>query len=254
MAKILVTNDDGIHAPGIRHLWKAMKTVGEVIVVAPSEERSATSLSITLRNPLKVDSHWGENNVWSVSGTPADCVKMALSVIMDSPPDLIVSGINRGSNAGRNALYSGTVAAAIEGALHDIPSIAFSCFDYFDPNYSAYEFHTCQIARYALNKPLKKGTVLNVNFPSKEIPYKGLKMTHQGREYWAENPDKRDHPGERHAYFWLGAKLAQFDEIEDCDISWLKQGFATVVPLQVNELTDREHVKENRDELEKFFL
>lgn len=253
MYKILITNDDGIHAPGIRHLYNAMQPLGEVFVVAPSEERSATSLSITLRSPLRVDPQWGKPNVWSVSGTPADSVKMALTVVLDSPPDLIVSGMNRGSNAGRNVLYSGTVAAAIEGAMHEIPSIAFSCYDYFDPDYASFESHATKIASHALEHKMRKGTLLNVTFPSKEFPYKGLKMTHQGQEYWAENPDERHHPNERHPYFWLGARLAQFEEEEDCDISWLKKGYATVVPLQVNELTDREHLEFARASLEGLF-
>lgn len=254
MPKILITNDDGIHAPGIRHLYEAMKGLGEIVVVAPSEERSATSLSITLRSPLRIDPHWGVANVWSVNGTPADCVKMALSVVLDSPPDLLVSGINRGTNAGRNVLYSGTVAAAIEGSLHDIPSIAFSCWDYFEPNYEAFLQHTRKIASHVLENNVKKGTLLNVNFPSKNGVCLGVKMTHQGRQYWAENPDKRSHPGEGHHYFWLGAKLAEFEEVEDCDISWLKKGYATVVPLQVNEMTDTEHLLAHREPLEGLFL
>src|SRR5690348_2759860 len=127
---ILVTNDDGVHAPGIKHLWKALSKIANVVVVAPASEQSAVSLSITTRQPLrteKIDWPRIENEqVWAINGTPADCVKLALNVILSTPPQLIVSGINRGSNAGRNILYSGTVAAVIEGVMHNIPGIAFS--------------------------------------------------------------------------------------------------------------------------------
>src|SRR5262245_14985477 len=138
---ILITNDDGIHAPGIKHLWKALQDIAQVTVIAPAAEQSAVSLSITIRNPLKIDKvTWSEGTeVWSVSGTPADCVKLGLSVLLQNPPNLIVSGINKGNNAGRNMLYSGTVAAVIEGIMHDIPGIAFSCKDYVQPDYQATE-------------------------------------------------------------------------------------------------------------------
>ena len=120
---ILITNDDGIHAPGIKHLWNCLKNKADVVVVAPDREQSAVGLSITLRQPLKIDTMtWeGSTEVHCINGTPADCVKMALAVILKRKPDLIVSGINRGSNAGRNLLYSGTVAATIEGTMQNIP-------------------------------------------------------------------------------------------------------------------------------------
>src|SRR5262249_28069062 len=137
---ILVTNDDGVHAPGIKHLWTALAEVADVVVVAPVSEQSAVSLSITVRHPLRIEKMewpWAkEAQVWTINGTPADCVKLALSVILPHPPQLIVSGINRGNNAGRNILYSGTVAAVIEGVMHNIPGIAFSVANYFHPDYA----------------------------------------------------------------------------------------------------------------------
>ena len=140
---ILVTNDDGVYAPGIKHLWKALAQFADVVVVAPSSEQSAVSLSITIRHPLRIEKiewPWANHTpVWSINGTPADCVKLALSVILPHPPQLIVSGLNRGNNAGRNVLYSGTVAAVIEGVMHNIPGIAFSVTDYAKPDYEKAE-------------------------------------------------------------------------------------------------------------------
>ena len=253
---ILITNDDGIFAPGIKHLRNALKDMADLTVIAPSMERSATSLSITLREPLRIDEvKWSDNtNVWSINGTPADCVKMALNVVMDNPPDLLVSGINRGSNSGRNVLYSGTVACAIEGVLHDIPSIAFSCYDYHDPEYHHAEQYIPKIVQHVIEHPLPEGTLLNVNFPTKlRKRVKGIKLTRQGKEFWMENPDKRSHPAEGHHYYWLGAKIATFDEEEDCDVTWLKKGYVAAVPIHIGELTDHGHLSERKSHFEELF-
>src|SRR4029078_350865 len=131
--RILISNDDGVYAPGLKHLWNAVRDFADVVVVAPAAEQSAVGLSTTIRHPLRIERvEWANSDakVWSVNGTPSDCVKLALNVIMPTYPDLIVSGINRGTNCGRNVLYSGTVAAIIEGLLHDVPGIAFSIGDF----------------------------------------------------------------------------------------------------------------------------
>ncbi|NGX42937.1 MAG: 5'/3'-nucleotidase SurE [Chlamydiae bacterium] len=253
---ILITNDDGVNAPGIKHLWQALIEFADVTVIAPATEQSATSLSITLRDPLQIDRiHWkSEFPVWTVNGTPADCIKLGLSMILKKKPDLIVSGINRGSNAGRNVLYSGTVAATIESVLQGVPAIAFSCYDYWDTDYTMAELHVPKIIHHTLDHPLPTGTLLNVNFPSKEAKeIKGFKMTRQGKEFWAENPAERSHPAERHTYYWLGAKIAQFDEEEDCDITWLRKGYVTAVPIHIDQLTDNEHLRSRRESFEKIF-
>jgi len=254
--KVLMTNDDGINAPGIRSLWYALKDIADVTVIAPAQEQSATSLSITLRQPLMIQKQtWdGKNNIYSVTGTPADCVKMGISVILDSEPDLVVSGINRGTNAGRNLLYSGTVAGCIEAALHGLPAIAFSCHDYWETDYTAAQEHVPNIFSHVLDHPLPKGTLLNVNFPSKELEgIKGYKMTRQGKEYWKEDPAERSHPAENHTYYWLGARLQEFDEPEESDVRWLKNGYITAVPIHVDELTDHEQLKLRRDHFEGMF-
>lgn len=255
--KILITNDDGIHAPGIRHLWNALKDFADLIVCAPATEQSAVGLSITIRSPLHIQKikwytpvslHHDQNEqidavTWSVNGTPADCVKLALNVIFDTPPDLVVSGINRGTNAGRNILYSGTVAGAIEGVMHDVPAIAFSCRDFLEPDYQHFEQYIPLIVQHVLDNPLPDGTLLNVNFPDKSFDkIKGFRMARQGKEFWVENPDKRSHPAEGSDYYWLGARLAEFEEHEDSDITWLKQGYITAAPVQVSQMTDHAHL------------
>ena len=251
---ILVTNDDGVYAPGIKHLWKALQDFADVMVVAPASEQSAVSLSITIRRPLRIESvDWPfiDAKVWSVNGTPADCVKLALSVILPSAPHLIVSGINRGSNAGRNVLYSGTVAAVIEGVLHNIPGIAFSFADFLNPDYAAVERYIPLIIRYILENPLPSGTFLNVNFPKeRENGLKGIRFVKQGKEYWAENPDQREHPTECSPYYWLGAKLAQFQEDTNSDIVLLREGYATAVPIQISDLTNQLYLEKNRKKFE----
>jgi len=252
---ILITNDDGIHAPGIKHLWNALKDHANLTIVAPAGEQSAVGMSITVRHPLqihKMDWYQPNSNIWSVTGTPADCVKMALSVVLDSPPDLIVSGINRGTNAGRNVLYSGTVAGVIEGTLHGIPGIAFSCRQYQSPTYHTVEQYIPKVVDYILEHPLPNGSLLNVNFPEDtENGVKGFKMTRQGLEFWGEDPDERSHPAEGHSYYWMGAKLIEFDEHENSDIAWLKKGYMTAVPVHVSELTDHKHLEEHKSHFEE---
>jgi 5'-nucleotidase len=248
---ILITNDDGIDAPGIWHLWNAIKDLGNITIVAPESEKSSMGMSITLSHPLRLESvkGFGDAAAWSVSGTPADCVKIALNVILEGhPPDILLSGINRGGNAGRNVLYSGTVAGAIEAVMQNIPGVALSCCDFTETNYGAAAPYIPAILSHALTHPLPKGTLLNINFPShKAFPtIRGFKLTRQGKRYWRENPEKRHHPTEKYAYYWLGAKLSEDHEIEESDIHWLSQGYVTGVPLHIAELTDHQHLQERR--------
>lgn len=256
---ILITNDDGIHAPGIQSLWESLHSIADITVVAPLMEQSCVGLSVTLREPLKIEENAWKHipNVYSVSGTPADCIKLALNVILKDPPDLVVSGINRGSNAGRNVLYSGTVAGAIEAALHDIPAMAFSCRDYFNPDYQTAAEHIPRMVQHFLMHPLQQGSLLNINFPAKDIGVKGFKMTKQGKEFWGEEPNERFHPVEGHAYYWIGAKLMEFPEDEKdeaSDIFWLKKGFATAVPVNVSELTDMRTLNDRGIRFEELFV
>ena len=238
---LLIINDDGIHAPGIKSLWKSLVELYTVTIIAPAIEQSGVGLAITLRKPLHIEKvSWEKDTIaWKVTGTPADCVKMALSVILDSPPDLIVSGINRGDNSGRNVLYSGTVGGVIEGTLRNVPGVAFSCADFDNPQFHVAERYVPQIVKYLLEHPMPKGTFLNVNFPDHPDGIRGMKLARQGRGYWMENPDQRIHP-EGRPYYWLGGKWGHQDENDESDVALLKKGFITAVPIHVEELTNHD--------------
>jgi 5'-nucleotidase len=237
--KILITNDDGILAKGIKTLYESLCDIADVTIVAPMTDKSGKALSLTLRKPLHVDSFPWPNNVpaWSVSGTTTDSVKMALAALMTEPPDLVISGINRGSNAGKNVLYSGTLAGAIEASFHDIPGIAFSCESFEDPNYDLAKEYIPGIVSHFIQNPAPSNCVLNVTFPKNVTDEPtGIKIAKQGKGYWIEDISKRTHPlGDD--YYWLSGKMADFEEEEDSDIALLKEGYITIVPLQVSDLT-----------------
>ena len=249
--RILITNDDGIHADGIRSLWRGIKDYADVVVVAPSSEKSASGLSITLTKPLKIHTlaPWCEGaEIYSVNGTPADCVKLALGILLkDSPPDLILSGINRGYNAGRNILNSGTVGAVMEGVLRGIPGIAFSSGNFTNTDCRDLEKYIEPIVSYLLKNPIKKGSLFNINFPENHKEgIKGIRLARQGKSCWRDSPDKRFHP-EGTPYYWLGGVWYEDEEIENSDVALLKQGYATAVPIHIAELTDQSLLEEHKD-------
>lgn len=253
---ILITNDDGIHSPGIFHLWNALKDSYNVAITAPAHEQSGVGLCVSCHTPLNlVKVKWPMDTIaYSVDGTPADCVKLALTYVLKETPDLIVSGINRGANSGRNVLYSGTVGGVIEGVMHDIPGVAFSCYDFANPNYADTEKHILKVVQHVLEHPLPEGSFLNVNFPSSSHgPIKGFKLTRQGKGYWAENPDKRTQPGFERDYYWIGAKLKDFMEHQDSDVAWLQKGYMAAVPIHVGEMTDHRHLAEKKEHFENHF-
>lgn len=250
--RILVVNDDGIEAPGLRHLWLALADVAELSIVAPAVEQSGVGAALTLRAPLHIESVKWERNTpaWKVTGTPADCVRLALSVILDKPPDLVVSGINRGSNSGRNLLYSGTVGGVIEGVLRNLPGIAFSSEDFRNPRYEVAQKHVLSIVQYLLSHPLPRGSFLNVTFPSHEI--KGFRLARQGRGFWMEDIAARLDP-EGKPYYWLGGKWNHHEEEADSDVSLIKEGYLTAVPIHINELTDHHALQSRREAFEQLF-
>ncbi len=254
---LLITNDDGIHAPGIRHLWEAVHEFADVAIIAPHRERSGSGASITWTKPLEVHPvYWEkETPAWSINGTPADCVKMALSVVLDRKPDMVISGVNRGSNSGRTVLYSGTIGGVIEGAYKDIPGIAFSFCDFDAPPLSVTKAYFFPLIRYILEHPLPHGSFLNVNFPfNTKDGIRGFKLARQGRGRWVESPDKRTHPEGKH-YYWLGGKWASAgEEHVESDVVLLEQGYITAVPIHVGEMTDRSVLDSHRYVEEKFNL
>ena len=252
---LLITNDDGIYAPGIKHLWESVRAHADVAIVAPLTEKSGCGLSITWGKPLKIQQmDWeGQTSAWSVNGTPADCVKMALAVLLDRKPDLIISGINRGSNAGRTVLYSGTLGGVIEGALKNIPGIAFSFSDLEDPPLSSTQPFIYPLIHHFLTHPIPSGTVLNVNFPLNcQNGVKGLQFARQGKGFWIEQPDRRIHPVGL-PYYWLGGKWCAFEEEPNSDVALMEQGYITAVPLHVSQLTDEAVFEKHKTAIEKIF-
>ena len=192
--KILLTNDDGINAEGILALYDALKDMAEVTIVAPDSERSAVGHGITIADPLRVKEFKRDGKVigYSTSGTPADCVKLGVSTLMDGNPDIVVSGINAGPNLGINVLYSGTVSGAMEGAILGIPSMAVSLASWTDCDYRFAAHHTCVLVNDIIAMKLPAGTLLNVNFPAiPENLHRGEMFTFQSRVAWTDRYDKR---------------------------------------------------------------
>lgn len=246
--KILLTNDDGIYAKGLWHLWHALHEAADLFIVAPTTQRSGTGVGITLHKPITMEKvNWEKDTpAWKVHGNPADCVRFGLRIVLQQKPDLIVSGINDGSNHGRNVLYSGTIGGVIEGALRDIPGIAFSFADCDHPRFDLAEPYILPLVNHLLEHPPASGTILNVNFPTGYEKFKGVKLARQGKGLWVEDPDHRVDPNGNH-YFWHGGQWSHHEEHELSDVALLNQGYITVVPIYVNELTDH-HFLENRKE------
>jgi 5'-nucleotidase len=230
---ILVTNDDGITAPGIRTLITVMNEIGDVVVVAPDSPQSGMGHAVTINetiycNKITVDD--GPQTEYKSSGTPADCVKLAVSEILDRRPDLCVSGVNHGSNSSINVIYSGTMSAAVEAGVEGIPAIGFSLLDYsWNANFEVLKPFIKQVVLNVLEHGLPDGVVLNVNFP-KSKTFKGIKICRQARANWVEEFDKRTNPQGR-VYYWLTGKFVNMDKGEDTDEWALANNYISVVPV-----------------------
>lgn len=233
---ILVTNDDGITAPGIVALIEVMKTLGDVVIVAPDKAQSGMGHAITINSTLRVHktSVYGVKEEYSCTGTPVDCVKFAVNKITHRKPDLCVSGINHGTNMSINVIYSGTMSAAVEGAIEGIPSVGFSLSDNsIDADFSASKKIVKIIAEKVLKNGLPPGVCLNVNIPKigSEL-IKGIKICRQAKANWIEEFDERHDPSGQ-PYYWLTGKFENFDhKEEDTDIWALENGYVSVVPTQ----------------------
>lgn len=233
---ILVTNDDGVSAPGIRALINVMATIGEVIVVAPDKPQSAMGHAITINNTLYLDKISKENDIiteYSCSGTPVDCVKLAVNEILKRKPDLCVSGVNHGSNSSINVIYSGTMSAAVEAGIEGIPAIGFSLLDYnWNADFEPVKSFIKKIVLETLEKKLPEGVILNVNFPKlKEKEIKGIKICRQAKALWVEKFDKRQTPFGKD-YYWLSGEFVNQDKGNDTDEWALENGYISVVPVQ----------------------
>ncbi|MFC1732719.1 5'/3'-nucleotidase SurE [candidate division KSB1 bacterium] len=232
---ILLSNDDGINAPGLLALRDALRPLGECTVVAPEYETSGISHAVTMRSPVRIRNN--DEFGWAVAGTPADCIKFAVENLFEEPPALLVSGINQGSNTAVNAMYSGTVAAAAEGGIMNIPSIAISIAEYGYDNFTL----SVDFARVIAMKVLKDGlpdyTFLNINIPAvRKEKLAGIRFTHMGRTRYKEFFEERFDPSNR-PYYWLKGEKILLENSDESDEVAVNRNFIAVTPLTCD-LTD----------------
>ena len=236
---ILVTNDDGITAPGIRNLVDSVKDLGTVVVVAPDSPQSGMGHAITIGKPLRLHKVEVMEGIecWQTSGTPVDCVKLARDKVLHRKPDICLSGINHGANHSINILYSGTMSAAMEASIEGIPSVGFSLLDYnFDADFTIARRVVRTIVQKMLEQPMAPYILLNVNIPRSNVPFKGIKVCRQAYAKWEEEFDHRVDPrGED--YYWMVGKFVNMDERGGTDVEALRAGYASVVPVKFD-LTD----------------
>jgi len=250
---ILVTNDDGIGAPGIRALVEVVKEMGDVVVIAPDKPQSGMGHAITINSTIRIHASQvhGVMAEFACSGTPVDCVKIAVNKILKRKPDLCVSGINHGTNLSISVIYSGTMSAAIEGALEDIPSIGFSLADHsIDADFTASKKIVQQLATNVLHHGLPKGVCLNVNIPTAKLKeIKGVRISRQTMGNWIEELDERKDPSGK-PYFWLTGEFDNFEKgNKETDVWALENNYVAVVPVQfdltahraINELKKWKH-------------
>lgn len=241
---ILVSNDDGISSEGLDALAVVLRDLGEVVVVAPDRDQSASSHSLSLHRPLRIEKI--SDDIYSVDGTPTDCINLAVNgILRDRRPDLIVSGINKGANLGDDITYSGTVSAAIEGTLLKIPSIAVSLDSRNSFDFDAASKFALLLSRYVIEQKIPEDVLLNVNIPalpSDEI--RGIRITKQGKRIYNEPVVEKTDPRGR-LYYWIGGDELEYVEIEDSDIQSVKQGYVSVTPVKLD-LTDHGYLSELR--------
>ena len=232
---ILITNDDGVTAPGILNLVEAVKHLGKIVVVAPDKPQSGMGHAITIGQPLRLHKIHTIDNVetWSCTGTPVDCVKLAVDKVLHRKPDICLSGINHGANHSINVIYSGTMSAAVEAAIESIPSIGFSLLDYrIDADFTGARKYVRLLVEKMLKTKLDKHTVLNVNIPAVAPELlKGFKICKQAYAKYEEDFIERNDPHGRH-YYWLTGEFVNFDKAKDTDVWALANNYVSVVPVQ----------------------
>lgn len=230
---ILVTNDDGVHSPGIIALFKAMKELGDAVLVAPDRERSAVGHALTLHRPLKVEEL--RENVYSVNGTPTDCVALGVHKILSRKPDMVASGINKGANLGDDITYSGTVSAAMEGTILGVPSFAISLTGDRPFHYDTAVPFAIEIGRYILDKSLPYDTLLNVNVPNvlRRDMVRGVRITKQGKRVYDGAIQEVFSPwGDKH--YWIGGGKPYWEHGEDMDIQAVLNSYVSVTPVHLD--------------------
>lgn len=232
---ILVTNDDGITAKGIFSLQKAVLEFGDIVVIAPDSAQSGMGHAITISEPLRLEkkNYFEGVEAYSCSGTPVDCVKLGIYEVLHRKPDLIVSGINHGANTATNVLYSGTMSAAVEGAMEGIPSIGFSLYDFApDANFDDAMQVVKKVVANVLKNRIPTGTCLNVNIPKVNVgELKGIKVCRQAHAFWEDRFDKRMDPFNK-PYYWLTGDFVDQETSDDTDLYWIDKGYVSVVPTQ----------------------
>lgn len=233
--RILLTNDDGIWADGIKEIRKVLEQIGEVVVVAPEKQQSASGHGITVHKPLRADIVNFKNSKsigYAVNGTPSDCVKLAIQVLLrDDPPDIVVSGINLGANLGTDVLYSGTASGALEGIINDIPAMAISLATHSDPDYSyASKFGRLMVEQILAEK-FYDDTFLNINVPAvEEAQIKGVTVTRLGKRKYDNVFEARTDPRGR-KYYWLGGEVLDIDCNPETDIYAVQNGYISITPV-----------------------
>lgn len=234
---ILITNDDGITAPGIKALVEAVQDIGEVIVVAPDSPQSGMGHAITVGDPLRLHKVDVFDDVasWQCSGTPADCVKLARDKILHRKPDICLSGINHGANHSINVIYSGTMSAAMEAAIEDVPSIGLSLLDYkFEADFTVAKMVARELTTRMLAGPMPEHILLNVNIPvTTPADFKGMKICRQAYAKWVEEFDHRVDPRGKD-YYWMVGKFVNMDKHTGTDVDALKAGYASIVPIKID--------------------
>jgi len=244
MSTILITNDDGIHSPGLMALKNALAPLGRVVVVAPDRDNSAISHALTMNRPLRLTRH--EEDVYALDGTPTDCVSIGLSIVLDRLPDLLVSGINNGPNIGDDITYSGTVSAAIEGTMYAVLSMAVSMAGEPPYAYSKADAIIGDLARKVMEYGLPANTLMNINFPDvREL--KGIKITRQGRRIWKQAVHRVKDPRDR-VHYWIGGGTPLLDSGKDTDVQAVSEGFVSISPIHLD-LTNHEGISYFKDDL-----
>jgi len=234
---ILITNDDGITSPGIHSLVDAVKDLGQVIVVAPDSPQSGMGHAITIGDPLRLNkvNEFEDVESWQCSGTPVDCVKLAVDKILHRKPDICLSGINHGANHSINVIYSGTMSAAMEAAIEGIPSIGFSVEDYrFDADFTVAKMVARDLTKRMLSKKMPEHLLLNVNIPTVTLAeFKGMKICRQAYAKWEEEFDHRVDPRGKD-YYWMVGKFMNMDKNPGTDVDALNEGYASIVPVKID--------------------
>jgi 5'-nucleotidase len=232
---ILITNDDGINAPGIRNLVESVRDLGKIVVVAPDKPQSGMGHAITIGHPLRLHPVQVFDGIeaYQCSGTPVDCVKLAVDKVLHRKPDICLSGINHGANHSINVIYSGTMSAAVEAAIESIPSIGFSLLDYsIEADFTAARKYARIIVQKMLSKKMDKHIILNVNFPAiDEKLIRGVKICRQAYAKYEEDFIERNDPTGK-KYYWLTGKFVNFDKGRDTDVWALKNNYVSLVPVQ----------------------